>query len=297
VAQLNPDQYRRLTKPAYPGRSDGIYLDIVNNTIVIVKDDSILSVHTTDGSSADLEIASEARGDILRRGASAWERHAAKASGQVLVGDGTDIASVAVSGDASLASTGALTVTDVTVGSDAAGDLLYKSSATALTRLGKGSANQILKSDGSIPSWGLALAANLDPTLVRYVKVPVSSPELLAIYGTPKTIVAAQAGYTHIIHRAMLVLNYVSVPYANNGILGLYESTGTPLTGTLTLASFLAQTADTQKELLPSAANATTGLTRLDNRGIVLTQATGESINGDSPVDVHVWYSTVPNGL
>ncbi len=60
----------------------------------------------------DLTIASEARGDILRRGASAWERHAAKTSGQILVGDGTDIVSVAVSGDATLAANGALTVAD-----------------------------------------------------------------------------------------------------------------------------------------------------------------------------------------
>lgn len=59
----------------------------------------------------DLTIASEARGDLLRRGASTWERVAAKTSGQILVGDGTDIASVAVSGDASLASSGAVTVT------------------------------------------------------------------------------------------------------------------------------------------------------------------------------------------
>jgi hypothetical protein len=37
----------------------------------------------------DLTIASEARGDILRRGAAAWERISAKTSGQILVGDGT----------------------------------------------------------------------------------------------------------------------------------------------------------------------------------------------------------------
>ncbi|MEK7704953.1 MAG: hypothetical protein AAB426_08340 [Myxococcota bacterium] len=248
----------------------------------------------------DLEFASEARGDVIRRGATNWERHSAKASGQILVGDGTDVASVAVSGDATLASTGALTVADVTVGSDAAGDLLYKTSATALTRLAKGSAGHILQSDGSIPSWGLALAANLDPPLTKYVKVAVSSAELLAINATPKTIVAAPgAGYTTVIHKVLLVLNYNSAAYANNGVLGLYETNaaGALLTGTLTLASFLAQVADTQRELHPTAASATTGLTRLDNKAVVLTQATGESITGNSPVDVHCWYSTVPNGL
>lgn len=44
----------------------------------------------------DLTIASEARGDLLRRGASAWERVAAKTSGNVVAGDGTDAVSVAI---------------------------------------------------------------------------------------------------------------------------------------------------------------------------------------------------------
>jgi hypothetical protein len=144
------------------------------------------------------------------------------------------------------------------------------------------------------------LSAMLSPLLVRYVKVPVTSAEILAINATPKAVVAAPgAGYIVNVHKAVLVLNYGTVAYANNGILGLYETnaSGTLLTGTLTLASFLAQTADTIKELHPTAASATTGLTRLDNKAVVLTQATGESITGDSPVDVHCWYSIVPHGL
>lgn len=39
---------------------------------------------------ADLTISSEARGDLLRRGASAWERVALGASGRALVSDGAD---------------------------------------------------------------------------------------------------------------------------------------------------------------------------------------------------------------
>lgn len=147
---------------------------------------------------------------------------------------------------------------------------------------------------------GKVLSAMLDAQVLKYTKVTASSAELLAINATPKTIVAAPgAGFVTVVHKAMLVLNYNSAAYANNGILGLYETNaaGTLLTGTLTLASFLAQTADTVKELHPTAASATTGLTRLDNKEVVLTQATGESITGNSPVDVHCWYSTVPHGL
>lgn len=52
-----------------------------------------------------------ARGEILRgNSSSVAAAHAAKTSGQILVGDGTDIVSVAVSGDVTLASSGAVTI-------------------------------------------------------------------------------------------------------------------------------------------------------------------------------------------
>ena len=44
----------------------------------------------------DLTITSEARGDILRRGASAWQRVSAKTAGNVVAGDGTDVVSQAI---------------------------------------------------------------------------------------------------------------------------------------------------------------------------------------------------------
>ena len=55
-------------------------------------------------------ISSEARGDIMRRGASAWERLSAKTAAQILIGDGTDLTSVAVSGDVTISAAGATTV-------------------------------------------------------------------------------------------------------------------------------------------------------------------------------------------
>lgn len=300
MSQLDPSRYVKASSGTVYGQSYGIYWDKTNSQLVLAIAGTVIARADATGITADLEVADNIRGDLLRRGASALERFAAKTSGQVVMGDGTDVISQAISGDITLSGAGAAAVVNITQASQAAGDMFYKATGTTLTRLAKGSANQIMKSDGSVPSWGLALAANLDPTLVKYVAVEVSSGELLAINATPKTIVAAPgAGFTTVIHRALLVLNYVSAAYANNGILGLYEtdSSGTLLTGTLTLASFLAQTADTQKELHPTAASATTGLTRGDNKAVVLTQAGGESITGDSPVSVRCWYSTVPNGL
>ncbi len=149
-------------------------------------------VNGTIGAS-DLELDSEARGDIIRRGASNWERISAKASGQILVGDGTDVVSVAVSGDASLASTGALTVTDVTLGSDAAGDVHYKTSATVTARLGIGSPGQVLRvnSAGTAPSWSDEVTS-LDFTQQREAAIFAKTT------GAIKTAVDAQQDFFYV---------------------------------------------------------------------------------------------------
>lgn len=248
MAQLDPTRYKRLSAPSSPeyGKSYGTYYDQTSPAVVIAVNDTIIA-----------RIA------------------VSQISGRALVSDGTDFEMTALEGDSiGLTDDGYILIGD-----------------------GVGSSASPVTGDATLAANGVLSLAD---TFVRYTSVAVSSAELLAINATPKTIVAAPgAGFTTIIHRALLVLDYNSAAYANNGILGLYETdaAGTLLTGTLTLASFLAQTADTQKELHPTAASATTGMTRLANKAVVLTQATGESITGDSPVDVHCWYSIVPHGL
>ena len=66
------------------------------------------------GAATDLSLGGDARGMIARREAATWEGYSAKASGQILVGDGTDIISAAMSGDAALSAAGALTIADPT---------------------------------------------------------------------------------------------------------------------------------------------------------------------------------------
>ena len=56
------------------------------------------------------DLAGWIRGSIIRGGAAGWEIYSAKTIGQILVGDGTDIHSVPISGDAVLAADGTLTV-------------------------------------------------------------------------------------------------------------------------------------------------------------------------------------------
>ena len=117
----------------------------------------------------------------------------------------------------------------------------------------------------------------------------VTSAEILAINATPKVLVAAEgAGIAVEIVSAVLFLDYNSAAYANNGILGIYETdaTGTVVSDVIPLADFLDETADTYQVVQALSAN--TALN--DNVPLVLTQATGESITGDSPVTIDVTY-------
>ena len=55
--------------------------------------------------------------------------------------------------------TGTITGLTMTLGSDGEGDIYYRNASGALTRLGVGAVDTVLKSNGSIPIWGVAGAA------------------------------------------------------------------------------------------------------------------------------------------
>lgn len=111
----------------------------------------------------DLSLASEAEGDIAVRGAANWARLSAKGDGYVLVGNGTTLTSVAVSGDCTMANTGAMTVTDLTIASEAQGDILFRN-ATNWTRLPASTSGYVLKTQGAgaNPIWAAVSAGSAD---------------------------------------------------------------------------------------------------------------------------------------
>lgn len=149
MAQLDPSRYRQLTQTSHTyGVSCGLYWDTTNSKLVLAVNDAVVAQIDATGITADLEVSGESQGDILRRGASSWERLSAKTSGQVLVGDGTDIASVAVSGDVALTGGGVATVTDLTITNEARGDLLRRG-ASAWERVAAKTADYVLVGDGT----------------------------------------------------------------------------------------------------------------------------------------------------
>ena len=78
---------------------------------VTLEDNSVVTTAIADNNVTNDKLADMTRGTIKVGGtANAPTDLDEKTSGQILVGDGTDVASVAVSGDATLASSGALTI-------------------------------------------------------------------------------------------------------------------------------------------------------------------------------------------
>jgi len=91
--------------------------------------------------------------DINASAAIAYSKLAALTDGNILVGNGSNVAvSVTPSGDVSVANTGAMTVTDLTITNEADGDLLQFDGSNWI-RVAKGSAGQVLSSDGTDSSW------------------------------------------------------------------------------------------------------------------------------------------------
>ena len=119
MAQLDQDRYRRLTQPFVYGTDDGVFLDTTNNQVVVILGGTVVARADATGITADLEFSGEARGDLLRRGASGWEVVAKGSAYQHLTmgSAGTDPGWA----DDPLVTT--VTLTPTTIAGNSAGDL------------------------------------------------------------------------------------------------------------------------------------------------------------------------------
>jgi hypothetical protein len=96
--------------------------------------------------------------DINASAGIAYSKLASLTDSYVLVGNGSNVATgVAISGDVTLANTGATTVTDLTISSEAQGDILYFNGSNWV-RLPAGTSGKVLQTNGAgaNPSWETA---------------------------------------------------------------------------------------------------------------------------------------------
>jgi hypothetical protein len=132
---------------------------------------------------------------------------------------------------------------------------------------------------------------SIQPSLIQYGEVNVSSAEIKALFATPKSLLPKPGpGQVTEFVSAVLFLKYGSAAYATNGVLSIRETdaSGTALSEDIPLASFLGKAADTV--LRVGAVYAADGTALSPNKELVLSAATGETITGDSPIKVKFSY-------
>lgn len=193
------------------------------------------------------------------------------ASGRIFVGSAGNVATgVAMSGDATMANTGALTIAN-----------------DAITTA------KIL--NNAVTSAKLAL------TTLQYVAVPVTAAEFNGMYAAPKLLIAAGGANTLIvIERAVLAMTFVAAAYAAGGVVALqYDNTvhgaGVAASNTEAAADFAA--AASTSFAFNGVAGDTVGALPFSttvNKGIYISNATGAFTTGDGTWVMHLWYKVIP---
>lgn len=148
------------------------------------------------------------------------------------------------------------------------------------------------------------LIQNLEPTstagLVRgdlqMADVTISTAEVLALFTTPKTLVAAPgAGFTLIPVSIYSSITYNTTAYACNAaglILKYTDGSGTAPGSVLTQA--FCQSSASAEQVVQNAATAYTPTT---NAALVLQAGTANPTTGNSAIKVRIFYRRVPKPL
>ena len=235
-------------------------------------------------------------------------------SGDIFVGNGSGIATaVALSGDATLANTGAMTIansaiTNAKVSATAAidysklgtltsGNILVGSAGNVATSVAMSGDATIIASGALTVGAGAITSSKLSPLTVQYARVTPTLATFLAMYDTPITLVAAPgANQMIILEQVQVQQTYGSAALASGGVSAIqYDVTahggGIIASTTLTAASYFQSASTTYTYnpgvvLLPFATTV--------NKALALSCLTGDFTTGTaSTFIIHVWYRVV----
>lgn len=204
---------------------------------------------TLDAAIADVSFTSTARGDVIRRGASAWNNLSAKDAGKILIGDGTDLASLAVTGD--------VTIDGTAVTAIGAGKVLSAMLDERLVRIAEVqlSAAQIL---------------DLADTPVELVPTP-GEGKYLQFLGAVLLLDHAGDGFVE-------VDDNLEVHYENEA--------GAAASALIECTGFIDQTADTLIEVRPLATALARAKTAVEDKALVLTNINDEFTDAGTTTSV-----------
>lgn len=209
---------------------------------------------------------------------------------------GLTVANANVAADAAIAlsklATGALpsaiTVANANVASDA---------AIALSKLATGAIPTGLTIASANITAGAVAEAALDAALIgNYVDVTIPYADVRTLNTAPYQLVAAPAaGYMLVFDGIRISLDYGAAAYTSVQDATIRYTNGSGQTcATLTGSGFFSATADAVRYLYPVAAAA---FTPVAEAAIVLAGETGNMADGDSPLNIRVFYHVVPTGL
>jgi len=140
---------------------------------------------TATGTTATYAIAGDSiiDADVKTTAAIAYSKLAALASANVLIGSAGNVATVtAITGDVALTNAGVTTVTDLTITSEAAGDILYFN-GTNWIRLAKPGASDLYLEGGTTPAWS-AVSAGIASSLAQSVTAEAGTNDYTIAFTT-----------------------------------------------------------------------------------------------------------------
>lgn len=237
----------------------------VGDIIYLAGSDGYDTVRVTAVSSTTVTVATFAavpagsitNNEISAVAAIAFSKLATLASGNVLVGSAGGVpTSVAMSGDATIIASGALTIANNAVTSAKVSPLLLKYAAVSIS------------------------AAEFNGMY--------AAPKLLLAAGGANTL--------HVLQQMQLLMTYGSAAYASGGTVAVqYDSTanGAGVIASTTLANTVFQPTVSTGFTFNKGVVAETFSTCV-NKGLYLSNITGAFTTGDSAMVAHLWYKTIP---
>ena len=278
-----------------------------------IQDTTIVNADIKDGTIALSKLVNLTRGSIIVGNASNVPAAVDfKTSGNIPIGDGTTLNSVAITGDITLSSGGVTDIVAATVGineisSTIAGNGLQGGSGSSLsvkpntvdgTSLTTAANGLSLTNDANSPGNNKFYGTNSSgvkgwqsiPNVSFEVTITIGTAEVLTLNGSHVLAIAAPGlGKAIVVEDAVMYINYVSATYAANTTLqvitkgaDIAQKEGTNFLATSkTVAVKLNDTGVTDKTQI------------ISNQGVEIMAKTGNPTTGDSDVVVYIKYRII----
>jgi hypothetical protein len=138
--------------------------------------------------------------------------------------------------------------------------------------------------------------------ILEWKDVIVTSAELLALFATPKTLIAAPGENRALIFEGAVVYKAAGTAYAGiaagEDLSVKYTDASGLEVGQIEATGFLDQTtAETRYARPHAAASGNNSIEPVANAALVLHMLTGEIITGDTGIKIRVFYREVPTVL